>query len=106
MVTFKEIMERDMPEQTIFIGDVVRFHKNLPLGVVVATETWQGFRLLTIAYRGDNIPKIFNRVRQESCKLIGRNYKEQKESLKLSVKTLDITFYLLYTIFIESTTEK
>ena len=76
MTTFKEIMERDMPEQTIFVGDVVKWHIEHPLGVVVATYKWQGFRLLTIACRGDNIPKVFNRVRQESCKLIGRNYKE------------------------------
>lgn len=76
MVTFKEIMERDMPEQTIFVGDVVKWHSTSRLAVVVATYNWQGFRLLTIAYRGDNIPQIFNRVRQESCKIVGRNYKE------------------------------
>ena len=77
MVTFKEIMERDMPEQTIFVGDVVKWCNTSRLAVVVATYNWQGFRLLTIAYRGVNKPEIFNRVTQESCKLIGRNYKEQ-----------------------------
>lgn len=76
MVTFKEIMEREMPEQTIFVGDVVKWCNTPRLAVVVATYNWQGFRLLKIACRGVNKTEIFNRVTQESCKLIGRNYKE------------------------------
>ena len=75
MVTFKEIMERDMPEQTIFVGDVVKWHKHHPIGMVGGCYIKHGFRLLSIVFYENEKLQIVDAVDQHNCELVGKNCK-------------------------------
>ena len=75
MVTFKEIMERDMPEQTIFVGDVVKWHKHHPIGMVGECYIKHGFRLISIVFYENEKIRVANTVDQHNCVVVGKNCK-------------------------------
>lgn len=67
-----------IPEQTIFIGDVVKFHNDKPAGVVMETYTGYLTNLLTVKYIQDGYGVTYHFVDASGCKLVGRNYKERQ----------------------------
>ena len=74
----KEVFKAMIPKQTIFVSDVVKFHNDRPIGVIFKTYTKYMANMVSIKYIQDGEVVIFHFVDASGCKLIGRNYKENK----------------------------